>query len=169
MKVKLPKEHSAAMAIAACDDPKLLLELVGAFVMDDTVVGQRASWVITQVAERAPALVAPYLDKMLQRITDSKVSAAAKRNVIRSLQFVNIPEELHGLAMQICFDRLADPTETVAVRVCSMSVLANLARIYPDITRELKLVIEEGLAFEAASGFRARARMVLADDIFKRL
>ena len=35
------------------------------------------------------------------------------------------------------------PAEALAVKVFSMSVLANLAKYYPEIKAELKLIIED--------------------------
>jgi dihydroorotase len=89
------------------------------------------------------------------------VHVAVKRNVVRTLQYVDIPETLHGEVMNTCFDLLADPSETVAVRVFSMTVLDRLSAQYPEIRQELKVIIEDVLEQGCTAAFRARARIVL--------
>jgi hypothetical protein len=74
---------------------------------------------------------------------------------------MDIPEPHHGVVMNSCFDFLADPQETIAVRCFSMSVLDNLSKIYPEIRQELVAILEDGLANEATAGFRARAKKIL--------
>jgi hypothetical protein len=76
------------------------------------------------------------------------------------MQDLEIPEKFHGEIMDICFRFLESPTEALAVKVFSMSVLGNLAALYPDIKPELKLVIEEQLPHQTA-GFKSRAKKVL--------
>src|SRR5690606_26473068 len=125
----------------------------------------RAAWILNTVAEKYPMLIAPHIEAMVAKIQEAGVPVAAKRNVIRILQFIDIPEPVHGPVMQICFDWLADPSETVALRCFSMSVLAKLAHIYPEIAPELRLIIEDELSREPTAGFRARARMVLSDGV----
>jgi hypothetical protein len=55
-----------------------------------------------------------------------------------------------------------DPKEPIAVRVFSMSVLANITRHEPDLKKELRIIIEDQLPF-ASAGFRARAKKVLKE------
>ena len=88
------------------------------------------------------------------------VPAAVKRNVVRVLQNVVIPKKLHGAVMDICFQFLCDPGETIAVRCFSMTVLTNLSKKYPEIKNELRTVLEEALKQKASAGFRARAKNI---------
>lgn len=62
--------------------------------------------------------------------------------------------------MDICFNYLESPTEALAVKVFSLSVLGNLAKLYPGIIPELKLIIEEQLPNQSA-GYKSRAKKVL--------
>lgn len=85
---------------------------------------------------------------------------AVKRNTIRFLQDIQIPEKYQGTLMEICFKYLESPTEALAVKVFSMQVLDNLAKLYPEIKPELKLLIEEQLPNQTA-GFKSRAKKIL--------
>lgn len=86
--------------------------------------------------------------------------AGVRRNVMRMLQFTTIPRRFHGRAVNVCFGRLTDPREQVAVKVFAMTVCAHVAEHNPDIARELTLILEDQLAYGSA-GFRSRAMKIL--------
>jgi hypothetical protein len=52
------------------------------------------------------------------------------------------------------------PAEAVAVKAFSLTVLGKLAKIYPDIMPELKLLIEDQLPNQTAA-FKVRAKQIL--------
>jgi hypothetical protein len=159
------KEHSKAQTdkITAWvgADKKRFKELIQLFLHDEYRVVQRAAWVVGTIGERHPELIIPYIETMVNRMHDEGVHVAVKRNVVRALQYITIPESLHGMVMNTCFDFLADPKETVAVRCFSMTVLANLSKTYPEIKQELRAIIEDQLEHEPTAGFRARAKKIL--------
>lgn len=165
LRSEILKEHSKIQAEKIVkwvgSNPQRFAELMHLFLTDVYRVVQRAAWPIGIIGERQPVLIMPHLPQMLARMTDAGVPVAVKRNVVRLLQFADIPEELHGRVMNICFDLLADVNETIAVRVFSMSVLAQLAKTYPEIKYELELIIEDTLQHEPAAAFIARSKMVL--------
>jgi hypothetical protein len=78
------------------------------------------------------------------------------------LQQITIPERLHGEVMNICFEYIASPDESVAVKAFSLTILQNLSKQYPEIKNELKLVIEERWDHETAA-FRSRAKKILKE------
>ena len=86
---------------------------------------------------------------------------------MRLLQHVNIPEAFHGIVISICFDFIASPTEPVAVKAFSFSVLLKLSKVYPEILPEIKLVVEERWDHETAA-FKARAKKLLETSSLKR-
>src|SRR5690606_36969948 len=131
------------------------------FLHDEYRVVQRAAWIISFVAKKHPALIQPHLPAMVQRMEDAGIPVAVKRNVTRVLQFLPIPPALHGPVMHHCFELLANPQETVAVRARSVTVLANLAKDDPELRNELRLILEEQLQHSPSLGFSARARKVL--------
>ncbi|HEY0272356.1 MAG TPA: hypothetical protein VGC22_04175 [Chitinophaga sp.] len=136
-------------------------QLMDLFLHGEYRVVQRAAWMISMVAKTQPSLVAPHLPAMVQRMQDAGIPVAVKRNVVRVLQFLPVPEALQGAVMEQCFAFLANPQETVAVRAFSMTVLANLARDYPEIKGEIVLLIEDALQQEPTPGIISRAKKVL--------
>ena len=88
------------------------------------------------------------------------VHDSVKRNVIRILQFIPIPDTLLGEVASVCFNYLASPNEPIAVRVFSMTVLANIAQKEPGLKNELRLTIERQLE-HGSMAFCSRARRVM--------
>jgi hypothetical protein len=165
---ELLREHSRAQAekIAGWigEDAGRFRTLIHLFLHDEYRIVQRAAYALSIVADRHPELVRPHLGQLVRRTEDPGQPAAVRRNVLRLLQAIPVPGHLHGPVMDIAFRLLESPEETVAVRVFSMTVLANLARIYPDIKGELRMIIEEVLAQGGATaGFRSRAAKVLKE------
>lgn len=151
-------EHIAAWI---GDDRKRFKALVDLFLHDEYRVVQRSSNIISKVGDKHPGLIKPHIDAMVQRMTEPGIPVSVKRNVVRLLQTIPPPERLHGEVMNICFDLLADVRETIAVRCFSMTVLANLAKIYPDLKNELIALIEDEQA--PSAGFVSRRNKVLKE------
>ena len=116
--------------------------------------------VLGYTAEKYPEMVKPFLPKLVNRLYDSDIHVAVKRNVIRMLQTIPIPEKLHAKVMNKCFDYLSDPNETVAVRCFSMTVLVKLAEKYPEIKNEISASINISVK-NSTAGYRARAKKEL--------
>jgi hypothetical protein len=165
LRAAILKEHSKVQAEKIAKwigrDADRFDGLMTLFLNDEYRAVQRAAWIISLVAAKHPGLIYPNLEKMVKRMAEPGVHVAVKRNVVRVLQHLDIPEELHGEVMNTCFELLADPKETVAVRCFSMTVLDNLSKTYPEIRQELRVVIEEALEQGVTAGFRSRARKVL--------
>lgn len=165
LRKEILKEHSKAQAEKIAkwigSDTGRFEALMLLFLHDEYRIVQRSAWIISSIAECHPELITPWLEPMVGRMREEGIHVAVRRNIVRILRFIPIPEKLHGLVMNACFDFLADPSETVAVRCFSMTVLANLAQIYPEIKQEIRLIIEDALQHETTAGFRSRAKKTL--------
>ena len=137
--------------------------LIQLFLHDEYRVVQRSAWIISLVAAKHPELLTPHLPAMVARMEDAGMPVAVKRNVLRILQYLVIPAPLQGPVMNSCFAFLEDPLETVAVKAFSMTVLANLAKDYPEIKNEIRLLIAEALENNPTPGIRSRAKKVLKE------
>jgi hypothetical protein len=134
--------------------------LVEVFVAGPYRVTQRAAWPLSYCVEYHPQLIKPHFKALLAMLRDPHAHVSARRNIIRLLQFVEIPKRYRGQVATTCFDLLQDHKETVAVRVFSMSVLANLVPHEPDLAGELRVIIEDNLPY-GSPAFTSRARKVL--------
>ena len=163
IKQELTKEQSKALVVKIRDyignDSKKFSELMGLFFTnDDWRLNQRAAWVLGHCMDQYPTLITPYIPKLLQNLKN-KVPDAVKRNTVRCLQDVDIPEEYLGETAEICFNYLNSSEEPVAVKVFSMTVLGNICEKFPELKNELIPTIEHQLPYSSA-GFKSRAKKV---------
>lgn len=158
------KEHSKAQCTKIVnwigDDQKRFDALFYLFLNDEYRVVQRAGWPVSNCVIAHPGFIHKHWLKLVNNLKKTGLHNAVKRNSIRLMQNIEIPEKYHGQVMNICFEYMASPTEPLAVKVFSMSVLGKLAKKYPEIKGELKLLIEDQLPHQTA-GFKSRAKKIL--------
>lgn len=138
-------------------------ELMQLFFGEDTRIVQRSSWVLGKVGEEQPQLIHNYLPKMIA-LLDQPVHDAVKRNIVRIMQFIEIPEELHGIAIDKCFSLLMNRKESVAIRAFSITVLDNFCKQYPDLMGELISVLKSEMEYTTAA-FKSRARKIIKREM----
>jgi hypothetical protein len=142
-------------------DKKKIKELVHIFVTEGDDIARPASWVLSKIAEAHPDLLYPHLHDIISRLERPVVHNGIKRHVLKILEICSVPEDEEGVVMNICFDVLSDVKEAVAIKVFAMSVLASLAKKYPDIKHELITILQNTLSLEATPGFKSRANKVI--------
>lgn len=136
-------------------------QLIDIFQKEDMKLTHRASWVITSLAERCPWVMERHLPVLIGRMLDDRVHVGVRRNMIRSLQFMEIPSSLQGRVLDACFSFLDNPKEGNVVQVFAMSVIEKLTKEYPEIIPELRYLIERNLENDPSPAFRSRARKTL--------
>jgi len=154
------KRQTAKIVDYIGDDPFLFKELMDNFLGDTYRVSQRAAWAVSNCIELHSELVRPYYKRLLSQLERVDSHVAVRRNVVRLLQFVDVPARYRGRVFDICYKLFADAGEPVAIRVFSMTVAAQIAKGKPELLDELRLVAKEHPE-AATAGFRSRARRVL--------
>jgi radical SAM superfamily enzyme YgiQ (UPF0313 family) len=137
-------------------------ELFLLFISNEYRVVQRAAWPVSYCVIAHPNLITKHWKTLIQNLNKPNIHEAVKRNTLRFLQEVTIPEKYHGQLMDYCFTYVNTPTEPIAVKCFGLSVLHNLSKIYPDIKPELKTTIENILPY-ASAGIKSRAKKILKD------
>ena len=163
----LESEHSKAKTMEIVhhigNSPKRFGEVVALVTAGEPPFAQRGAWVISHCAEAEPGAVQPHLKTLLEHLRQSdSLHDAAKRNTMKAASILEIPDDIAGLAADLAFGYLASPTEPVAVKVYSMSVLHHLAEREPVLADELRLHLGQPVAGSDKPAFRSRARSVLA-------
>ena len=153
------KDQAVFVAEAINNNEEMFAELMRLFFSNESRICQRAAWIVSHCADKNPVLLSPYVDKLVKNLYN-EVDDTIKRNAVRVLQLVEIPTALWGETIEICF-RYLTGTEAIAIKVFSMSVLYNLSLHVPEITNELKVVIEDQLPYGSA-GFKSRGKKILA-------
>lgn len=142
-------------------DKKRMDQLMHEFLQQDYRISQCAAGVISRCVDRDPFCMDPYLDSMI-RYLDRPLHDAGVRNIVRSFQFIDIPEEYLGEIVDRAFGYLNDPKTSIAIRVFSMTVIHNAVKRYPDLAPELISAIERHMDHSSA-GFKSRGRKILAE------
>ena len=132
-------------------------ELFHLFLNSEYRVTQRAAWPLSYCAIAHPELMKANYEKLLNNLNKPVLHNSIKRNTVRLLQAVDIPTKYDGSVMEICFKYLESPDEAVAIKAFSLTVLGKLAKKYPEIIPEIKLMIEEQLPHQSAA-FKSRAK-----------
>ncbi len=161
---ELFKEHSKRNAVRLArwigNDPRRFGELMTLLLTGDERTAVRAAWILSHCADQHPSIILPWMSKLVKRASEKNAPGAVQRNVVRVLQYVEIPKAQQGRVAQLCFDFLQDPKIPVAVKVFSMTVLANIARTEPDLKNELRLIVQQMVPY-GSGAIQSRARMVL--------
>ena len=142
------------------DDKQRFAELMKIFFAGEYRLTQRAAWPMNYCAERYPELIRPYFPKLLDCLKREDMRDAVRRNIVRLLQYVEIPRRLAGKVYSYCVDLIDDPHEPIAVRVFALTVAARIAKSEPDLMNELRLIVRKHLP-HATAAFKVRARGIL--------
>jgi hypothetical protein len=160
----LEAEHSKAQCNRIVShvgtDPTKFAELIEEFLTGPYRITQCAAWPISYIVIAHPGLVSPHLGKLIKLLGTPGIHDAVKRNILRFLPSVTIPASQREKLIELCFGFLANRSEPVAVHVFAMEVLARLVEPYPELRRELSLILEEQLPY-ASPGYRSRATKIL--------
>ena len=163
LETEILKEHSKAQCekIVAWvgNNPKRFDKLLRLCLRGEPVVGQRASWPLSYVAIANPGLLKNSLGILVDNLENPGLHNAVKRHTVRILENIPIPKKLEGRVMNIGFDFLQSPTEPIAVKAFSLTILGKLAQSYPEIIPEIKLLIEE--LPNQTPAFKSRAKHLL--------
>jgi len=163
IKETLLEEYSKAQVMKIAnyigDNQALFDEIIQLFNDDDLRVSQRASWVMSHCCDKYPHLIEPHLGFIINNLPHCKHDAV-KRNSMRILGYIDVPEDLLGVLADYSFQYLADPKETVAVRCFSMTVCHNICKREPELNEELESIIRDHMP-HATAGFKARGKRIL--------
>lgn len=161
LREEILKEHSKAQCTKIVnwvgDSQQRFDSLFKLFLNDEYRVVQRAAWPVSYSVIAHPQLINKHWAALIKNLSKPDLHPAVKRNSIRLLQDIDIPEKHQGSIMDICFGYIASPTEAVAVKAFSLTVLKNLSKKYPEIIPEIKLIIEEQMPHQTAA-FKVRAK-----------
>jgi hypothetical protein len=137
LKEQILKEHSKTQCTIIVNwigtSQQRFGELFHLFLSDEYRVVQRAAWPVSYCVMAHPDFIKKHWPALIKNLQKLNLHNAVKRNSIRLLQEITIPKKYQGQIMDICFKYVESPTEAVAVKAFSLTVLGNLAKQYPEI------------------------------------
>lgn len=167
LRLALEHEHSKAQTMEIVRYVGKSMNRFGKIValvrLNEPVIAQRASWVVSHCAESAPKSVESYLPDLLKNLRRPEaVHDAVRRNTLRAASLIEIPDDIAGLAVDLSFEYLTSSTEPVAVKAYAMTIVQRLSEREPVLAEELRLHLAGTIPGSDKPAFRARARKVLA-------
>jgi hypothetical protein len=155
------KEHSKRQAVKIAEwigkDDKRFREFLDAFPKGETRGEQCWAYSLGTHFDKYPQLAKRHIAILVKMLNMQGIHISLRRNIVRILQKADIPEKLQAVVLNKCTEYLSDPNETVAVRCFSMTVLVNLAKIYPELKNETAELLRFAIK-NSTAGLNARAR-----------
>jgi hypothetical protein len=140
--------------------PGLFGELFRIFSGNTEPLSRRAAWALDIVSEKNPELIQPYLDEIVDLLPSFRHDGL-KRHSLRILSRSPLPSESHlGNLVNLCFNLLLSPGESVSAKVYSMEILYKISQIEPDLKKELADSIEWRMN-EETPGFKNRGQKIM--------
>lgn len=160
----LLQEHSKAQAVLIAGwigkSQKRFDQLIHLLLTDEYRVAQRAAMPLTYCVDLHPQLIQKHISRIVRLMQQPGIHTAVKRNILRILQTIELPEQIHGELMDACFHYMESMNEPAAVKAFSITILHRLSSIYPEIIPEIKLILEDRWEHETPA-FKVRARAFL--------
>lgn len=166
-RTQLLKEHSKANSLIIVnyigDNQEKFDAFITIFFEGEYRVNQRSAMVLSACFDRNPQLIQKHLTKLIKQLENPNLHVALKRNTVRILQFIPIPESLESALFDTCLNYMLDPKEAIAVKAFSMKVCANICKKYPDLKRELIPIIEDQMYHSDRMGIQSRGKAMLKE------
>jgi hypothetical protein len=121
----------------------------------------KPAWVFGHIGESCPEEACKYLPEMLFVLQQKNTHDAVKRNIIRVLSFIHVPENLLSACLEICYAFFLNRKEAVAIRTFSMSAIERMIGKSPELQDEFYATLELELSFPVKAAFRSRAQKIL--------
>lgn len=120
-----------------------------------------AAWILGYLSPLGTEAFEPHLDFLLQLLETPDLHPTIPRSITRLFQEITLPEVYHGRIIDIAFKILSSENEHLSTRVNCMSILLLYTKIYPELSHELQLVIQEILEFKKDASIQSRGKQVL--------
>lgn len=146
--------------------PKRFAVFMQLFLGDDRLLVKRCGQPFSSIVEKYPHLLKPYYGDVIKNM-DKHPIPSVKRNVMRTFQFVEIPEDYETQLLDFGFSFLNDAEEAVAIKAFSMTVLRRICERYPELANELVYRIEIIVEEKISVGLTSRGKHEL--KILKKL
>jgi hypothetical protein len=136
-------------------------ELLDVFFGKDKKLQQRAAWPLSYLAEGNPRLIEPHLKKLIRLLEQQGNHPAVARCILRILQQYDMPEKYHGELIDQCFRFILNPSTPIAIRAYAITTAAHIAAAYPELKREMLLVLDELGHEDQPPAIRVRLKIAL--------
>lgn len=167
IRARLEAEHSKALTLAIVkyvgSDKKRFKELLDIFFGGEYRMTQRAAWPLSYVCIAHPALINPYFAKFMDRLKDPAQHPAIRRNIFRIFQEIDVPQKYQGALIDECFKNITDPSQPIAVLAFAITTATRLCVPFPELRRELLLVLNQLTTHPQTPAIKVRIKRALKE------
>jgi hypothetical protein len=159
---EISKRNAQELARMASENKAILDELWSYALTDNDPLNWRSAWVIKNIREQNPHLIAPFIDKMIMALPGLK-KTGVKREFLSMIREVPLPEdeEKLGVLLERCFLWLSNAGESIAVKIYCMTILFEIYKVIPEIKTELISTIEVAMQ-EGSAGIVNRGSKTIS-------
>ncbi|MCW3077057.1 MAG: hypothetical protein JWO32_1666 [Bacteroidetes bacterium] len=158
----LEAEHSKAQTLKIVNyvgrDKRKFDKLVSVFLNSEYRITQRAAWPLSNSAIVNPALIKPHFAGLINKLQNKNEHPAIARNILRIFQEIDIPKKYHGILIDICFGFITDLGYPVAVRAFAITVASHICIHYPELKKELTLLLDDLKKYPASPAVTSRIK-----------
>lgn len=163
----LEQEHSKLQTTRVTnyvgDNPQRFKELLQIFMKGDYRLVQRAAWPLSYCVMAHPALIKPYYKQLLKKLEAKDQHPAVTRNILRLFQDVDIPDTISAALLDQCFAFMTSELQPAAIRAFAITVAARICAPYPELKKELILVLNELRLYPQLPAVTHRIKKALKD------
>lgn len=140
---KHSKTQSKKIAKKCVGDGAYLDALINIILENETILSQRAAWVLSFINKKNKVYLQPYLHQLIDNLSKPKLHDAVKRNTLKIFEETNPPADYETKLLDLSIQFLRNKNEAIAIRVFAMTAMVNLSLLYPELQNEVKEIILE--------------------------
>ena len=158
----LSRRHIDHIAHWATESDANFEEIYRLVFDSDSKTAWRAAWAMEKACELQPALLTPKIPEIIAALPHFR-HHGSKRCLLLAMLRAPLPQPVPVALINICFNWLVSPKESIAVQVNSLKMLDKIAQQEPDLRQEIALCLRGDLS-DYATGYRTAARKWLEKD-----
>lgn len=128
-------------------------------VSDKQPYSWRAAWLLWSCMEPNDARVKGHVAEMLDAIPSLK--AGHQRELIKILSFMELDEEEEGRLFSLCMDIWEQVHKAPSVRGNALWVIINMAKKYPELVNEVRLLVQDQYLETLSPGIRHSIELMM--------
>ena len=133
-------------------------ELAALALDKDQTVSSRALWVLGYCDEMEPERIKSFHAQLIPNLKNKNLHPGVVRGTLRFFQKHPVPKKHESFMLDLCYRYLKNPSEAIAVRAFSITVIYNISKPYPELLQELLMVLNELSPHEDGAAMRSRIK-----------
>ena len=147
------------------NDPQLCAEWAACLLDKDSVLSNKASWVLNFITDNNPSVVDSFQSKFLAKLKEEGNLDGVPRAICRHWAEYGFPEEKEGEVYDLCLGYL-QTNSAIAIKAHAMQACYNVVTKYPELSSEYKIILEEVILRYGPESAGIRSR---GDKLLKKL